>query len=79
MLPGAGKHCDGWPLKLSPGKSRQIRGFSFGEIAIKKSLKIPEGEQGIKTLIRTDLLEATTAESRAWATFSIGSVALEAD
>ena len=55
----------------------KIKGFSLRNVAIKKSLMIPEDDYGIEILTSMELVDATVAKSPAWATFSISSVGRE--
>ncbi|KAK3291710.1 uncharacterized protein B0H64DRAFT_329829 [Chaetomium fimeti] len=50
-----------------------IEGFSLRDVAINRSLTIPEDDYGVEVLTSVELVEAT-AQSPAWATFSISSV-----
>ncbi|KAL9004067.1 MAG: hypothetical protein Q9188_003102 [Gyalolechia gomerana] len=54
-----------------------IKGFSLREVAISKSLMIPEDDYGVEVLTSMELVDAATAQSPAWATFSISSVGRE--
>lgn len=55
----------------------QIKGFSLRDVTITKSLTIPEDDYGVEVLTSMELVEAATAESPMWATFSISSVGRE--
>ena len=55
-------------------KPLKIKGFSLRNVAIKKSLRIPEDDYGVETLTSMELVDTATATSPAWATFSISSV-----
>lgn len=55
----------------------QIKGFSLRDVMISKSLTIPEDDYGVEVLTSMELVEAATAKSPAWATFSISSVGRE--
>lgn len=55
----------------------KIKGFSLRDVAIKKSLMIPEDDYGVEVLTSMELLDTATAKSPAWATFSISSVGRE--
>ena len=55
----------------------KIKGFSLRDVAIKKSLMIPEDDYGVEVLTSMELVDAATAKSPAWATFSISSVGRE--
>lgn len=57
----------------------RIKGFSLRNVAIKKSLTIPEDDYGIEVLTSMELVDTATAKSPAWATFSISSVRRETD
>lgn len=57
----------------------QIKGFSLRDVTISKSLTIPEDDYGVEVLTSMELVEAATARSPAWATFSISSVGREND
>ena len=52
----------------------KIKGFSLRDVAIKKSLMIPEDDYGVEVLTSMELVDAATAKSPAWTTFSISSV-----
>ncbi|KAI9690328.1 MAG: Type I Iterative PKS [Bathelium mastoideum] len=58
-------------------KPLRIKSFSLRNIAIKKSLIIPEDDYGVEILTSMELVETATAESPAWATFSISTVGRE--
>ena len=60
-------------------KSLAIKGFSLRDVAIKKSLMIPEDDYGMEVLTSMELVDVATAQSPAWATFSISSVGRETD
>ncbi|KAF1960020.1 hypothetical protein CC80DRAFT_513713 [Byssothecium circinans] len=55
----------------------KIKGFSLRDVAIKKSLVVPEDDYGVEVLTSMELVDAATAQSPAWATFSISSVGRE--
>ena len=55
----------------------KIKGFSLRNVAIKKSLAIPEDDYGVEVLTSMELVDLATAKSPAWATFSISSVGRE--
>lgn len=55
----------------------KIKGFSLRNVAIKKSLTIPEDDYGVEVLTTMELVDTATAKSTAWATFSISSVGRE--
>ena len=55
----------------------KIKGFSLRDVVIKKSLTIPEDDYGVEVLTSMELVDAATAKSPAWATFSISSVGRE--
>ena len=55
----------------------KIKGFSLRDVAIKEKLMIPEDDYGIEVLTSVELVDAATAKSPAWATFSISSVGRE--
>ena len=55
-------------------KPLNIKGFSLRNVAIKKSLTIPEDDYGVEILTSMELVDTATATSPAWATFSISSV-----
>lgn len=57
----------------------KIKGFCLRDVAIKKSLVIPEDDYGIEILTSLELVDVATARSPAWATFSISSVGRETD
>ncbi|KAL8906783.1 MAG: hypothetical protein Q9171_006132 [Xanthocarpia ochracea] len=57
----------------------QIRGFSLRDVTISKSLTIPDDDHGVEVLTSMELIEAATAKSPAWATFSISSVGRESN
>lgn len=52
----------------------KIKGFSLRNVAIKKSLPIPEDDYGVEVVTSMELVDTATAESPAWATFTISSV-----
>jgi acyl transferase domain-containing protein/NADPH:quinone reductase-like Zn-dependent oxidoreductase/SAM-dependent methyltransferase/acyl carrier protein len=52
----------------------KIRGFSLRDVAINKSLVIPEDDYGVEILTTLELVDTATGQSPAWATFSISSV-----
>jgi NADPH:quinone reductase-like Zn-dependent oxidoreductase/SAM-dependent methyltransferase/NADP-dependent 3-hydroxy acid dehydrogenase YdfG len=54
-----------------------IKGFSLRNVAIKKSLTIPDDDYGVEVLTSMELVDTATATSPAWATFSISSVGRE--
>ncbi|KAI1093575.1 beta-ketoacyl synthase domain-containing protein [Rostrohypoxylon terebratum] len=55
----------------------KIKGFSLSDVFIKKSLLIPEDDYGVEVLTAMELVDVATAQSPAWATFSISSVGRE--
>ena len=57
----------------------RIKGFSLRNVAIKKSLTIPEDDYGVEVFTSIELVDTATAKSPAWATFSISSVGRETD
>lgn len=57
----------------------KIKGFSLRNLAIKKSLTIPEDDYGVEVFTSMELADTATAKSPAWATFSISSVGRETD
>ncbi|XP_044721528.1 polyketide synthase dehydratase domain-containing protein [Hirsutella rhossiliensis] len=81
VLPGAGyiamaveaasRVYDEFPEPLT------IKGFCLRDVAIKKSLVIPEDDYGVEVLTSMELADVATAQSPAWATFSISSVGRE--
>ncbi|KAJ4382535.1 hypothetical protein N0V85_008540 [Neurospora sp. IMI 360204] len=58
-------------------KPLKVRGFSLRDVVIKKSLVIPEDDYGVEVLTSMELVDTATAQSPAWATFSISSVGRE--
>lgn len=56
-----------------------IKGFALRDVAIRKSLVIPEDDYGVEVLTSMELVDVATAQSPAWATFSISSVGREND
>ncbi|KAL8866852.1 MAG: hypothetical protein Q9198_008735, partial [Flavoplaca austrocitrina] len=56
-----------------------IKGFSLRNVTISKSLTIPDDDYGVEILTSMELVEAATARSPAWASFSISSVGRESD
>ena len=57
----------------------KLKGFSLRNVAIKKSLTIPEDDYGIEVVTSMELVDTATAKSPAWAAFSISSVSRETD
>ena len=55
----------------------KVKGFSLRDVAIKKSLIIPEDDYGVEVLTSMELVDVATAKLPAWATFSISSVGRE--
>ena len=55
----------------------KIKGFALRDVAIRKSLVIPEDGLGVEVLTSMELVDGATTESPAWATFSISSVGRE--
>lgn len=53
----------------------RVKGYSFRDVAIKKALIIPENDYGIEVITSMELLDVATANTPAWATFAISSVA----
>lgn len=60
-------------------EAMKIKGFSLRNVAIKKSLTIPEDDYGVEVLTSMELVDTATAKSLAWATFSISSVGRETE
>ncbi|KAK3484769.1 uncharacterized protein B0T23DRAFT_54184 [Neurospora hispaniola] len=58
-------------------KPFEVKGFSLRDVVIKKSLVIPEDDYGVEILTSMELVDLATAQSPAWATFSISSVGRE--
>lgn len=56
-----------------------IKGFSLRNVTISKSLTIPDDDYGVEILTSMELVEAATARSPAWASFSISSVGRESN
>lgn len=56
-----------------------IEGFSLQNVAIKKSLTIPDDDYGVEVLTSMELGDTSTAPSPTWATFSISSVGRETE
>nr|URT29632.1 AmpB [Beauveria felina] len=52
----------------------KIKGFSLRDVAVKKGLVIPEDDYGVEVLTSLELVDGATAQSPAWATFSVSSV-----
>ncbi|XXG99911.1 hypothetical protein Hte_006252 [Hypoxylon texense] len=55
----------------------RIEGFSLADVFIKKALTIPEDDYGVELMTSMELVDVATAQSPAWATFSISSVRRE--
>lgn len=55
----------------------KIKSFSLRDVALKKSLVIPEDDLGVEVLTSMELVDGATTQSPAWATFSISSVGRE--
>lgn len=54
--------------------SLPITGISLRNVSIKKTLVVPEDEEGIEIVLSMELEDGATAKSPGWATFSISSV-----
>lgn len=54
-----------------------VQGFSLADVSIKKALTVPEDDYGVEMLTSMELVDVATAQSPAWATFSISSVGRE--
>lgn len=52
-----------------------ITGFSLRNVHIKKALRIPEDEHGVEVMLSMELVDTATAETPAWTSFSVSSVA----
>lgn len=55
----------------------KIKGFALRDVSIRKSLVIPEDGYGVEVLTSMELVDVTTTQSPAWATFSMSSVGRE--
>ena len=81
MLPGAGHMVMAFEAAARIynefPETLGIKGFSLCDVAMKKSLVIPEDDCGIEVLTSMELVDAATAKSPAWATFSISSAGRE--
>jgi hypothetical protein len=60
-------------------ESVPIRGFLIRDVKFKKSLTIPEDDYGVEVLTSMELVDTATAQSPAWAAFSISSVGRESN
>ncbi|OTA87488.1 hypothetical protein M434DRAFT_35325 [Hypoxylon sp. CO27-5] len=52
----------------------KIKGYHLSDVVIKRALVIPEDDYGVEVLTSMELVDVATAQSPAWATFSISSV-----
>ncbi|KAI9752218.1 MAG: Type I Iterative PKS [Chaenotheca gracillima] len=56
-----------------------VVGHALRNVDIKTALKIPEDQTGIETMLSMELVETATAQTPAWASFSVSSVARDTD
>ncbi|KAH7016593.1 hypothetical protein B0J12DRAFT_635736 [Macrophomina phaseolina] len=56
-----------------------IAGYSLRNVSIKSSLPIPEDDYGIEVMTSMELVDVATAQSPAWAPFSVSSVTRESE
>lgn len=54
--------------------AHQVTGFSLRNVSINSTLRIPEDDYGVEVLLTMELVDAATADSPAWTSFSISSV-----
>ncbi|KAL4893109.1 hypothetical protein BDV59DRAFT_202089 [Aspergillus ambiguus] len=57
----------------------KIKGYCLRDVAIKRSLTIPEEDYGVEILTSMELSDIATAKSPTWASFSISSVGRETE
>ncbi len=62
-----------------PAPVPRIAGYSLRNVSIKSSLRIPEDDYGVEVMTSMELVDVATAQSPAWATFSISSVTRESE
>ncbi|KAK7748156.1 Type I Iterative PKS [Cytospora paraplurivora] len=56
-----------------------IAGYSLRDVSIKSSLQIPEDDFGVEIMTSMEIVDVSTAQSPAWASFSVSSVTRESE